>query len=108
MSEGAPDANKHRTVADTSAAVNEFMVALKHPLKTEINALRTIAVGVDASIAEGIKWNAPSFRTTEYFPSKLLRWLAKDRAIVEFKSLKDIQDNGAALRAVLRQWIKYV
>jgi hypothetical protein len=40
---------------------------LKHPLKSAIKAVRQIILGVDAGIAEGIKWNAPSFRTTEYF-----------------------------------------
>lgn len=41
-------------------------------------------------------------------PTKLLRWLAEDRAMVEFKSLKEINDNAAALQAVVRQWIKHV
>lgn len=47
--------------------VDGFLAALDHPMKREIEALRAIIGGADPSIAEGVKWNAPSFRTTEYF-----------------------------------------
>ena len=59
--------------ADTTAAVDQFMSGLKHPHKSAIEALRQIVCGADPSIAEGIKWNAPSFRTTEYFATTQLR-----------------------------------
>lgn len=61
------------TDADTTAAVDKFMAALDHPFKEEIAALRQTLVDVDPSIAEGIKWNAPSWRTTEYFATTHLR-----------------------------------
>jgi hypothetical protein len=38
-----------------------------HPLRKEIDALRTIILGADKSIVEDVKWNAPSFRTTDWF-----------------------------------------
>ncbi|MEX1084639.1 MAG: DUF1801 domain-containing protein [Steroidobacteraceae bacterium] len=38
-----------------------------------MEALRMIIRGADASIAEGVKWNAPSFRTSEYFATTHLR-----------------------------------
>jgi hypothetical protein len=38
----------------------------------------------------------------------LLKWLAKDRAAVEFASAEALNAQTAAFRAVLRQWIKYV
>lgn len=41
--------------------------AHKHPLRKEIDALRTIILGVDPAIAEGVKWNTASYRTTEWF-----------------------------------------
>ena len=127
--------------ADTTDAVNQFMSELQHSFKPEIEELRKIILGVDSSISEGIKWNAPSYRTSEYFattnlrakrgvglilhlgakvrklptgglkiadPTNLLKWLAKDRATVEFGSLKEIRDSSIALKAVLRQWIKHV
>jgi hypothetical protein len=61
------------TSADTNAAVDQFMAALDHPFKAEMEALRRAILAVDSSIAEGIKWNAPSWRTTEYFATTHLR-----------------------------------
>jgi hypothetical protein len=65
-----------RTSADTTEAVDEFMATLEHPHKAGIEALRKITCDAHSSIAEGVKWNAPSFRTGEYFATVNLR--AKD------------------------------
>src|SRR5262249_41248554 len=62
--------------AQTDPAVDAFLRDLDHPLKKEIEAVRRIILGVSAEIREGIKWNAPSFRTTDYFATVNLR--AKD------------------------------
>ena len=59
--------------ADSSAAVDLFMARLEHPCKNQIQAIRKIICGVDRAIAEGVKWKAPSFRTTEYFATTYLR-----------------------------------
>lgn len=56
--------------------VETFLAALDHPHKPMILALRQSLLGADPSIAEGIKWNAPSFRTSEWFATFHLR--AKD------------------------------
>lgn len=48
-------------------AVNALLDAHKHPLRKEIDALRTIILGADNSIGEGVKWNTASFRTTDWF-----------------------------------------
>lgn len=72
----APKKNKiavRNTPADSTKAVDEFMATLNHPCKNEIESIRTIMLGVDSSIKEGIKWNAPSFRTAEYFATTNLR-----------------------------------
>lgn len=61
------------TAADTRAAVYQFMAALDHPFKAEIETLRRAILAVDPAIAEGIKWNAPSWRTTDYFATTHLR-----------------------------------
>jgi len=53
--------------------VATFLAALDHPFKPEILALRQIILSVDPCIAEGIKWNAPSFRTSEHFATMNLR-----------------------------------
>lgn len=48
-------------------AVTALLDANKHPLRKEIDALRTIILGADKRVEEGVKWNAASFRTTEWF-----------------------------------------
>ena len=131
----------HSTPADTTEAVDALVKSLRHPAENEIQALRVAITQVDASIREGVKWNAPSFRTSEYFattnlrtkvgvgvvlhfgakvrsvaagrdsirdPQKLLKWVAKDRATVDFVDMNDLTAKKKALQAVLRQWITYV
>lgn len=131
----------YSTPADSSAAVDAFMAELVHPHKPEIEALRRLMLEVDPSVQEGVKWNAPSFRTSDYFatthlraksglgvvlhlgarvrqlpsggvaiedPAKLLKWLGKDRAMVEFANAEEFNTSRAAFQAVLRQWVKYV
>ena len=127
--------------ADTTEAVDAFMNSLQHPFKAEIQAIRSAILGVDRSIAEGIKWNAPSFRTTEYFattnlrekagigvilhlgakvrdtgpgglevqdPEQLLKWLAKDRAMIVFKDKQDFVAKQAAFEGIVRSWLAHV
>lgn len=65
--------SKHTSRADTTEAVDDLMNALVHQHKDAITLLRRIILGVDASIKEGVKWNAPSFRTAEYFATTNLR-----------------------------------
>ncbi|HRP00755.1 MAG TPA: DUF1801 domain-containing protein [Flavobacteriales bacterium] len=48
-------------------AVNALLDAHDHPLREEIDQLRTIILGADRSIEEGVKWNTASFRTHEWF-----------------------------------------
>ena len=57
----------------TDPDVVAFLRDLDHPRKREIEAVRKIVLGVDPSIREGIKWNAPSFRTTQHFATMQLR-----------------------------------
>ena len=54
-------------------SVDDFLAALDHPHKPEILSLRQIVLAADPSICEEIKWNAPSFRTTESFATFHLR-----------------------------------
>jgi uncharacterized protein YdhG (YjbR/CyaY superfamily) len=66
---GVPD----KASKQNDPAVVDFFKTLKHPLKKEIEAVRKLILGVNPSIHEGIKWNAPSFRTTDYFATFHLR-----------------------------------
>jgi hypothetical protein len=68
-----PAPSRQRIDSDSTAAVDAFMQQLQHPYKDAIAALRSIVCGVDASIAEGVKWNAPSYRTHTYFATTHLR-----------------------------------
>ncbi|WP_437284224.1 DUF1801 domain-containing protein [Sorangium sp. So ce406] len=74
---GKPAAPLDPGSSQTHPAVIAFLRELEHPLKQEIEALRQIILGVSPEIREEIKWNAPSFRTTEHFATFNLR--AKDR-----------------------------
>lgn len=56
--------------------VEAFLASLDHPFEKEIREIRKAILGADARIGEGIKWNAPSFRTSEFFATFHLR--AKD------------------------------
>ena len=49
------------------------MANLTHAHKPAIEALRDIMRSVDAAIVEEVKWNAPSYRTSEYFATMHLR-----------------------------------
>jgi uncharacterized protein YdhG (YjbR/CyaY superfamily) len=57
----------------TDTFVEEFLRVLDHPLRAEIEAVRRTILGASPAIGEGIKWNAPSFRTTEFFATIHLR-----------------------------------
>ncbi|MFN8440797.1 MAG: DUF1801 domain-containing protein [Caldilineaceae bacterium] len=53
--------------------VEDFIATLDHPYKAEIAELRQIILGADPRIGEEIKWNAPSFYTTQHFATFQLR-----------------------------------
>jgi hypothetical protein len=121
---------------DTTEAVDRFMAKLEHPHKDAVEVLRRIMREADAAIAEGVKWNAPSFRTSEYFatthlraadgvgivlhvgakaretpafqindPKGLLKWVAKDRALMNFAGIEDVKAHAAAIQEIVRAWI---
>jgi len=46
-------------------SVDAFMERLVHPLKPAMEAVRSTILGASPRIAEGIKWNAPSFYVRE-------------------------------------------
>jgi hypothetical protein len=55
-----PAGRQSETTADPEA-VERYLKALVHPLKFGVELLRKIILKADARVAEGIKWNAPSF-----------------------------------------------
>jgi hypothetical protein len=53
--------------------VEALLAGLKHSQMPAIHALREIIRGVDPRIEESVKWNAPSFATSEHFATFHLR-----------------------------------
>lgn len=83
IEEAAPTKTAVKKAAPADDAVAACLKALKHPLKKEIEAVRLIILGVSPAIGEGIRWNAPSFRTEkEWFATFNLR--AKDSVQLVF------------------------
>jgi hypothetical protein len=124
--------------AEGKAAVDAFIAQGAQAHREAVQALREVILAADASVAEGIRWNAPSFRSGEWFatlhprskrglglilhrgakvralpegglaiddPCGLLKWLAPDRATLEFGSLDELRQQATAVTALLRQWI---
>ena len=110
--------------------VDEFLENLSHPLKAEIEAVRSIIKGVNKDINEEIKWNAPSFNYKgEYLvtfnlreeerihlvfhnpqiskvKSKLLEGEYVDRRMAYFADMKDIKAKKSLLEKALKDLIK--
>ena len=125
----APKKKKGSPVSRTDK-VDEFLENLSHPLKAEVEAVRSIIKGVNKDINEEIKWKAPSFNYKgEYLvtfnlrdenrihlvfhnpqiskvKSKLLEGDYKDRRMAYFSDMKDVEAKKSALEKVLRDLIK--
>ena len=54
-------------------AVDAFIHALEPARRREVEAVRKMILGVSPDVREGIKWNAPSFCTREWFATFNLR-----------------------------------
>ncbi|MBK8781156.1 MAG: DUF1801 domain-containing protein [Anaerolineales bacterium] len=110
--------------------VDEFIENLSHPLKAEVEAVRSIIKGVNKDIAEEIKWKAPSFNYKgEYLvtfnlweterihlvfhnphiakvKSKLLEGNYENRRMAYFADMKDIKAKQPLLEKALKDLIK--
>lgn len=71
-----PAKPKPRAATAPADDVAAFLAALEHPHKPLVLAIRRLVLAADPAIGESIKWNAPSFHTTEHFATFHLR--AKD------------------------------
>ncbi|MEO7432230.1 MAG: DUF1801 domain-containing protein [Dokdonella sp.] len=56
----------------SSSAIDELIGNLDHPLVPDIQALRALILGISPAIGEEIKWNSPSFHTSEHFATMRL------------------------------------
>ena len=112
-------------------AVEQYMAGLDHPLKKEIELLRTIIRHTDERIAERVKWNAPSYHyrddlvtfnprdntrvhlvfhhpTIESIASPILEGTYKGRRMTYFSSEAEIREKEAELARVLRQLLRNI
>lgn len=82
-----------KPVRNSSSAneVDAFMRKLDHPLKAELESVRSIILGVNPEISEGIKWNSPSFHCKEYFATINTR---KDVVLVILHLGAKVKDNS--------------
>ena len=126
---GKPLKKKGSPVSRTDA-VDEFLENLSHPLKAEVEAVRSIIKGVNKDINEEIKWNAPSFNYKgEYLvtfnlrdtkrihlvfhnpkiskvKSSILEGDYVDRRMAYFADMKDIKAKKSLLEKALKDLIK--
>jgi hypothetical protein len=124
------------TSAD-SAEVDAFLRDCDHPRVAEFEQVRKLILDASPSIAEGIKWNAPSFRTEEWFATLHVRDPQKVQVVFHLGAKKrdssqrlpvgapegmvewlapdrcmvtieDVKRRGKALQAFVRSWILHV
>ena len=76
--------------SDESSRVDTFIESLAHPHKDAVPAVRAVILAADPAIGEGIRWNVPSFRTSEYFATMHLRMKAGIGVILHFGARKKI------------------
>jgi uncharacterized protein YdhG (YjbR/CyaY superfamily) len=112
--------------------VEEFLRELSHPLKAEVEAVRSIIKGAYKGINEEIKWKAPSFnykgeylvtfnlRETDRIhlvfhnpnipmvKSRLLEGDYKDRRMTYFAGMNDVKTNKAEFEKIIRQLVKLI
>jgi len=68
--------SRSKAIARESSADPEVAVWLReldHPLKREIESVRKAILEVSPTIGEGIKWNAASFKTDDFFATLFTR-----------------------------------
>lgn len=123
---------KKKTTSSTDAVkVEEYMKKLKHPLKAEIEAVRSIIKKSNADISERIKWNAPSYYSKEdmvtfnhrnekqvhlvfHHPaivkikSPLLEGDYKDRRMLYLKEMKAVRKNKKELERIMNELVRLV
>ena len=68
--------------------VEAFLESFNHPLRPAVLTLRQIILEADPSIQEGIKWNVPSFRTSEFFATMHVRSENRVGLILHFGAKK--------------------
>jgi uncharacterized protein YdhG (YjbR/CyaY superfamily) len=105
-----------------------YIQQLQHPLKAELEVLRTIIKNSDSRLTERIKWNAPSYfiqddlltfnlhlakqiRLVLHHPtvvkiqSAILEGNYADRRLIYFSSMEEIEQKKTELERILKEYI---
>jgi hypothetical protein len=87
--------------------VAAFIAELDHPMKAEIESVRALILGLGPQVGEGIKWKAPTFRTTDDFATINLRSTNSLQVILHLgaKVRPDLQKPDIADPAGLLKWL---
>jgi len=90
-----------------TAVVEAYLAALDHPRLANVRMLRQHILDVDPAIGESIKWNAPSFHTTEHFATMRLAGKPPLQLIVHLgaKSKQAIPAGAVADPEHLLKWL---
>lgn len=123
------DKDKKANKPSDSEKVAAYLTELEHPLKAEIEAVRTIILGANAKIKERIKWAAPSYYygvdLLTFNPrmknkvhlifhdiaivnvaSPLLEGDYKDRRMMYFENMDDVQNKQQELERILNEYVE--
>ena len=109
--------------------VDAFLADLDHPLKAELEAVRSTILGASPRIEEGIKWKSPTFmyrgnmasidpRSKEHVllmfhtgasiddPDGVLEGDGNVARYVRFTDASDVKQKRRALTAVVKAWVR--
>ena len=109
--------------------VNEFMDKLEHPLKAEMEAVRSIIMNASPIMTEDVKWGGPSFfykedlatfnpRIKNYvalifhkgellnIKSDFLETASKGKVYAKFYSMEQVTENKELLEKMVSTWVE--
>ena len=109
--------------------VDEFLSKLEHPLKAELEAVRSIIVKANSKMEEDVKWGGPSFfykqdlatfnpRIKNYvalifhkgelldIKSDFLEEATKGKVYAKFYSMEDVTANKELIEKMVNSWIE--
>ncbi|MDQ0639723.1 hypothetical protein QF042_003288 [Pedobacter sp. W3I1] len=109
--------------------VEEFLSNLEHPLKAELEAVRTIIVNANPKIEEDVKWGGPSFfykedlatfnpRIKNYvalifhkgdllnIQSDFLEVATKGKVYAKFYSMDQVIENKELIEKMVNTWVE--
>lgn len=83
-----------------AADVAAFLAACTHPLRAELDELRAIVAKAAPGLVEGVKWNAPSYRTAGGDDCITFNLSAKDRVRLIFHRGAKVKDGKGKERLI--------